>query len=318
MTAQLPRDGLISAQASWFPNLFSEVANYRAGIRPAPIPASAPKPEAPAARPPPPPAAGDDLLSDTPAPKPSAAPAAPAKAGGDDLGGDDLAADTKPAAKAPAPAAEPAVAPLTVTNAEDWAVAGGWYRSADTFTLFYRPTGHADAFLTIWLTVAGRLSADTSNRVAQSLFATMSDPKAPGLCTKCHSVDSSPGQVARLVNWRAEQPRADFHAITKFDHAAHFSLLTQKGCQTCHQLRPQGAYLAAFDGNLDPSRFESNFASVSKATCANCHNDKVAGEACQMCHTYHTGFVGNKIPQAGLPRMSEKTGPEPASADKTF
>jgi hypothetical protein len=321
MTAQLPRDGLISAQTAWFPNLFTEVANYRAGIRPAPVPAAPAKPNAPAARPPAAPSAGDDLLSDAPAPQAPAAPApaaAPSKAAGDDLGSDDLIADSKPAAKPPVPAAAPAVAPLTVNNAEDWAVAGGWYRSADNFTLYYRPTGHADAFLAIWLTVAGRLSADPRNWVAQSLFTAMSDPKAPGLCAKCHSIDNSPSGDARIVNWHADQPRTDFHAITKFDHAAHFSLLSQQGCQTCHQLRPQGAYLTAFDGNFDPSKFESNFGSVSKATCANCHNDKVARHDCQLCHSYHTGLVGNKISETGVLRVLEKRAQGSAAADKSF
>jgi len=324
MTAQLPRDGLLAAQAAWFPSLFAEVANFRAGIRPvaraapaapaasAPAPHAAAssdgdllddKPATPAAAPAKP--AGDDLLGDDtadakkpapPAPKPAAAAQ---KAGGDDLSGDDLASAPTPAA---APATKPkptAVSPLKVDDAESWTLAGGWYRSSDNPTLYYRPVGHADAFLTLWIAAAGRLSGGPSAGVAQPLFAALGDPKAPGLCMKCHSVDEAHGSEVRLVNWNAEIPRSDDHTITKFNHAAHFSLLNQTGCQTCHQMKMQSAYLASFDGNLDPGHFESNFGIVPKAACAACHNDKIAGESCQLCHTYHTGEFVAKASTTG-------------------
>jgi len=338
MTAELPRDGLIAAQEAWFPGLFTEVANYRAGIRPLAAPPAAPKAAAPApaakapagaggddlldtpapASPAPPakPAAagGDDLLADSPAPaaKPAPVPAPAAKAASDDLGGDDLsAAPTAPAAAAAKPAA-PAVAPLKVKEAEDWAVAGGWYRPADSFTLYYRPGGHADAFLTIWLTVAGRLAGDARDPVAQSLFTDLGDSKAPGLCIKCHSVDAAGGTGARIVNWHAGRADAESHPATKFSHATHFSLLTNEGCQTCHQLKPEGDYLASFGGKLDPSGFVSNFGSVTKATCASCHNDKVAREDCLLCHNYHTGEFETKIAAAGPMKPLEKKAATPA------
>jgi hypothetical protein len=324
MTAQLPRDGLIAAQAAWFPSLLTEVANYRAGVRPvAKAPPAAPvasaaaahpaassdgdllddKPAAPAAAPAKP--SGDDLLGDdtpdakkapAPAPKPAAAPP---KAGGDDLGADDLASAPTPEPAAPAGPKPNAVPPLKVDDAESWTLAGGWYRSPDNPTLYYRPVGHADAFLSLWLTAAGQLSEGPHAGVAQPLFAALADPKAPGLCMKCHSVDEAPGREARLVNWNAASPRAMDHTITKFNHAAHFSLLDQKGCQTCHQMKTQSAYLAAFDGNLDPGHFESNFGVVSKATCAACHNDKIAGDGCLLCHTYHTGVFVAKASATG-------------------
>jgi hypothetical protein len=318
MTAQLPRDGLLAAQAAWFPSLFTEVANHRAGIKlvskaPAPAPlASAPaahsaapsdgdllddKPAAPGK------SAGDDLLGDDAAvakkaPAAKTAAAAP-KASGDDLSGDDLASAPAAAPSAPAKLGPAAVSPLKVEDAESWTLAGGWYRSSDNPTLYYRPVGHADPFLSLWLTAAGQLFGGQRAAVARPLFAVLADPKAPGLCMKCHSVDQAPGSEARLVNWNARVPRAAEHSITKFNHAAHFSLLDQKGCQTCHQMKAQAAYLAAFEGNLDPSHFESNFGVVSKAACAACHNDKIAGESCQLCHTYHTGEFVAKASRTG-------------------
>src|SRR5205814_3220498 len=38
-------------------------------------------------------------------------------------------------------------APPEPKQGEEWTTAGGWYRSQGGFTLFYRPSGHADAFL---------------------------------------------------------------------------------------------------------------------------------------------------------------------------
>lgn len=330
MTAQIPRDGLMAAQAAWFPNLFTEVANFRAGIRLAPAGANAPNPAAApavAAKPAGTAAAGDDLLAETPAPGPAAkaAPAkpagndllgddlaaapnpaakaqqsapAPTKASSDDLGGDDLAAAPKPPDKPPARAA-PIVGPLKMNDPESWAVAGGWYRSPDNYTLYYRPSGHADLFLTIWLNFAVQLSGNARDPAAQPLFVALSDPKGPGLCMKCHSVDSAHGDAGRMVNWHASAPALGTHGITRFNHAIHFSLLSQRGCQTCHQLRPEGAYLASFEGNLDPGRFESNFASISKSACAGCHNAKEAPQNCQLCHNYHTGEIGTKIAEVG-------------------
>jgi len=322
MTAQLPRDGLLSAQAAWFPSLFTEVANRRAGIKPvskAPAPAplaSAPTPHSAApsesnllgdkpasAAAAPGKSTRDDILGDdTAEAKKASAPKAPAaapKASGDDLSGDDLASAPTTAPAAPVKPVPAPVSPLKVDDAESWTLAGGWYRSSDNPTLYYRPVGHADPFLSLWLTAAGQLIGGQHAAVAQPLFAALGDPKAPGLCMKCHSIDQAPGSEATLVNWNPQVPRAVDHAITKFNHAAHFSLLDQKGCQTCHQMKPQAAYLAAFKGNIDPSHFESNFAVVSKAACAACHNDKIAGESCQLCHTYHTGEFVAKASTTG-------------------
>ncbi len=296
MTAQMPRDGLIAAQSAWFPNLLAEVASHRAGIQPSPSSAPKAAAPAPAAAKVPATAAGDDLLADAP-PAP-AARAEPAKPAGDDLASDDLSAGSNPAKKPPAPEA-PALSPIKMADPEAWAVAGGWYRSMDNFTLYYRPSGHADPFLAIWLTVTARLSGNAQDKAAQTLFEALSDREGPGLCVKCHSVERAPHAGALLVNWRASLPAPAMHGMTKFDHSVHFSLIAQQGCQTCHQLRPQDTGLAASVAVPGPAKFASNFASVSKATCASCHNDKDAREDCLLCHNYHTGEISSRIVEMG-------------------
>jgi hypothetical protein len=116
---------------------------------------------------------------------------------------------------------------------------------------------------------------------------------------KCHSVDGPSPRAERMVNWHGSLPTPGNHGITRFNHAVHFSLLGQQGCQTCHQLKPEGAYLASFEGNSDPGKFESNFASISKNSCAGCHNARDAREDCQLCHNYHTGGISTKIAGGG-------------------
>src|SRR5262249_49139160 len=141
---------------------------------------------------------------------------------------------------------------------EDWVMRGGWYRSDLEFGIFYRPAGHADAFLRSWLDLI------VPAPVARDLFTTLSDTKAPGLCTKCHSIDTRP---APRLNWLPYQPEPFDHTFTRFSHVAHFSLLDDRGCQTCHPLdnaAPSHSYAAAFGPDQgDPTLFHSNFKSIS-------------------------------------------------------
>ncbi|HXR05714.1 MAG TPA: hypothetical protein VN765_00195, partial [Candidatus Acidoferrum sp.] len=105
--------------------------------------------------------------------------------------------------------AGPAAAPASLTDVkpEDWVARGGWYRSDLDYSLSYRPAGHADPFLQSWLDLTAAAPA------ARKLFEAWSDAKAPGLCAKCHSVDSQPQS---LINWRSFQPDPFAHQFTRF------------------------------------------------------------------------------------------------------
>jgi hypothetical protein len=181
---------------------------------------------------------------------------------------------------------------------EDWMATGGWYRPLKSFTLLYRPVGHADPFLTAWLTTLAGMSTESSTDLAGAAFRKLADPEAPGACMKCHTVDARGGAI--LVNWLPARPEPHAHPFTAFNHTAHFSLLTDQGCQTCHQLAPESDYPKFFtpaDGVLpdNPSQFASNFAPLSKAICAECHKSQVAGDNCLLCHRYHTGAFAEEL-----------------------
>lgn len=171
-----------------------------------------------------------------------------------------------------------------------WVETGGWYRSDADYTISYRPRGHADDFLTGWLTVAANSSNYQHTQVADRLFHDLASPKAPGMCTKCHSVDEGP---ARAVNWHGARPNLMEHSFTKFSHSSHFSLLNDQGCMTCHTKdETPDAYLAAFESNPSPpaSKFHGNFKPIQKSTCASCHTPQLAGDSCLLCHNYHIGM----------------------------
>ncbi len=276
---QLPAESLrVFTSPDWWPDLLTEVADHRAGrppTKPAPPPTVAPP-----ASPPPPPASqnllGDDLLGD--APKPTS-PAVSRPAATDDLlGGDDLLAAPTPPKPPTAPKAAAPIAP------EKWAAAGGWHVSAPDYTLRYKPSGHADAFLKVWLDLT---AADPA---ARPVFAQIA---AASACVKCHSTDAAPApSAALLVQWRADAPSPQLHTFTKFSHGTHFSLLDAKACQTCHQLAPASpAYAASFRDNHDPAKFVSGFQPLSLATCAQCHQERGAGTSCLLCHNYHVGEI---------------------------
>jgi len=321
LVGQLASDTLLAAQAAWWPALPMEIANYRKGVLPALPAPPAPMPQAsvPAATPSSTAASSgdDDLLaaSDKPAtPKPAPAPTPAPAATGDDLlsgpepaapapatpkptaaAGDDLLAGPEPAAPTPAATSSPAPQ-IEASDPASWVSTGGWYRDDNSYTLYYRPGGHADAFLTTWLDAAGRSGSNPATAAAAALvLRDLSDSKAPGLCAKCHSIDPT-ADGAHFVQWHAPRPDPQDHPATKFNHSAHFSLLSDQGCQTCHVLNPKADYMSSFATDIPPGHFQSNFRNLPKATCSACHQASVAGQSCQLCHNYHTGtFAVDRI-----------------------
>jgi hypothetical protein len=266
-SGQFSADVALAAQQAWLPNLLAEVAAYRAG-RPLPAPAPAVRAAMAAAAPTaggPTPADPDDLLADLPGDKGATVSANPA---------------------APAAAAPPAAA-LELADAEERVAEGGWYRRDETHSLHYRPTGHADPFLHAWLD----RTAGAGTPEAQVIFQQLSAGNAPGLCMKCHTVDHV--GATTVVNWKTSRPQPEQRPFTVFRHAAHFSLMGEQGCSTCHTLDTKADYARHFGANRDPAVFRSNFAPMAKSTCAACHQPQKAGESCLQCHHYHTGDVQN-------------------------
>jgi len=164
---------------------------------------------------------------------------------------------------------------------EQWAATGGWYW--ENLALTYRPTGHADAFLTSWIEIAGSVQTDVATRVATVLTG----DTAVGSCSKCHSTDALESGSYR-VNWHGRKTDLALKSFTHFSHQTHADLMSENGCLTCHQTNPDVNYAAAFEG-MDANQFESNFVPINQATCASCHQSPMAGDNCLLCHNYHVG-----------------------------
>lgn len=317
----LPHSALVAAQQEWMPHLLTEVSNYQAGIKPAlPI---RPKPApAPAASPNEKPASGDDALlggddlsaAALPSPTPTtgaggggdlsgdddltAAAPSPTPAGNDDLAGGDLleaGAAEKPAAAA-TPAAPPAVAEK---SAEEWVAAGGWYRPPDSLSLYYRPIGHADPFLVAWSNTAAKFADKAAPPEARVVFRQLANPEAVGLCLKCHTVDAS-GSATR-VNWLPAEALPHPKSFTTFRHTTHLSLFGNTACDTCHTINPKADSAKFFRGDegalaeREPAHFQSNFSPLSKTLCIECHQPKIAGDSCLLCHRYHAGSTTGQV-----------------------
>jgi hypothetical protein len=338
LAGQMPQAVLLAAQKEWMPNLLTEVANYRRGIKP-PLPERPKSTPAPSLRKPaqedesllggenlrsgatPSPnkktltasastketkPSGEDLLTGENTNLATSASPTPSSPGSknDHLTGAEIlepSAERKGAAKTATPSAVGTAPAVEPKQGEEWTTAGGWYRSQDGFTLFYRPSGHADAFLVAWLTAAAQM--ERNDAVARGAFQKLADQQAPGVCMKCHTADKRAEGVA--INWLPAHPEPNAHPFTTFKHTSHFSLIGDKGCQTCHTLNPKSDYAKYFTGdtgseaNRDPHRFQSNFKPLAKAVCVECHKPKVAGDACLLCHQYHTGIFAAKLAGEG-------------------
>jgi hypothetical protein len=175
---------------------------------------------------------------------------------------------------------------IETASGEDWNLAGGWYR--DDFTLRYRPTGHADGFIFAWLNLTGELAGKLPE--SARVFENLASPKAPGLCVKCHSVDQVKATETKqfLVNWQAYKPEDGLKTSIHFSHSAHFSLLGDKGCLTCHIRDDEADYAAGFK-DRNPATYKANFKPLPRQVCAECHTSAKAGDKCLTCHNYHLG-----------------------------
>ena len=115
---------------------------------------------------------------------------------------------------------------------------------------------------------------------------------------------------ATFVNWLPAQPNAKSRPFTTFSHTTHFSLIGDAGCQTCHVLNPKSEYAKFFssasgsDTAHEGVTFQSNFAPISRMQCAECHQPRVAGDACILCHRYHAAPVAGDLAEVGRFRTS--------------
>ena len=181
----------------------------------------------------------------------------------------------------------------TPKTAEDWASAGGWYKDNNTYSLRYRPVGHADNFLMLWLNISGQLGT------FQDLFTSLSKEGSPGICSKCHSVDLIMDSQIQ-INWAGASAETSDPALVDYPHVSHFGIMKDTTCKTCHNLA-KSSNPAKNLVTYDPAVFSSNFTALDQTICSDCHSTGSAVNACTTCHNYH--FVRPQPSQATAARL---------------
>ena len=166
--------------------------------------------------------------------------------------------------------------------------AGGWLHDETTLSIRYRPTGHADPWVTAWIDIMAEATAGPHAKIAQPLLQQLMLPTAPGLCGSCHSVDRQEKSGRSVVLWFAKQPTDQPTAFTSFSHAPHITQAELANCQACHQINPLANVMASYSSEK-PTEYESGFQPLTKNNCAQCHKPAAAGDSCMQCHKYHVG-----------------------------
>ena len=178
---------------------------------------------------------------------------------------------------------------------------GQW--EMEDFSLTYTPESHADKVLRFWL----RNSIDKKQDALKEIFESLRDPvKSSGLCLKCHSVDEVDG--TQSINWHAKRPHSNKKSFTEFDHSSHTEGVVKDGCITCHQIDDSSDYMKSFK-QTNPLEFNSNFQSINKSKCFDCHsnnNPDRTQASCVECHNYHIGTFEKTIQSSTITEILGK------------
>jgi hypothetical protein len=182
--------------------------------------------------------------------------------------------------------------------------AGSWYYDAATWSIRYRPLGHADPILTGWLTALTESDRVRSRPLVLAMLKEMSKPTAPGLCASCHSIEQqAAGQLA--IHWRPADRAAVPRSFTKFSHGPHVLLPELADCTACHTINGAADTSKAY-ASWSATSFASEFRPIAKRQCAACHVEKAAGDSCTQCHNYHVNVEGLGLMVESPERLSRR------------
>lgn len=165
--------------------------------------------------------------------------------------------------------------------------AGGWFSDETTLSIRYRPSGHADPWITAWIDILTESTNGAYAEITKPLLAEVMSPTAAGQCGSCHSVDRLEDNRC-VVQWFAKKAEHIPPSFTKFSHGPHLTQSQLADCQACHQINPLAKVMDTYAGN-SPTEFQDGFQPLTKQSCAECHTAGAAGDSCTQCHQYHVG-----------------------------
>ncbi len=179
---------------------------------------------------------------------------------------------------------------------DQWTRSGSWYTK--NTSLYYTPASHGDKFVRLLF----RLTENSNSVAGQKIFDSLShQKKGIGACAKCHSIDEDEKQSSKQVNWLGFRNDPNHKSFTRFNHALHLSMATEKGCDNCHKLNKKANYSEAFKkGQMSAKIFQSNFKTLNRSECSGCHQKERVGEDCVSCHNFHVGQFDNLLPATEL------------------
>lgn len=168
---------------------------------------------------------------------------------------------------------------------------GGWY--ADMLEVRYKPNGHRDPVAKNWVEFALTVSTHQADEGKRTRAVAMrdkiiSEKEGVGGCVKCHAVTetlNADGKKKLAVEWHYGNANARPHS--RYSHSSHIEIMGKKSsCSNCHILDSKVEYMDSFKG-FDASKWSSNFVSIKRQTCIQCHTESQINQDCQGCHVYH-------------------------------
>ncbi len=168
---------------------------------------------------------------------------------------------------------------------------GGWY--ADMLEVRYKPTGHRDPVAKSWIEFALNVSTvqddeDKTTRAIAMRDEVISAKEGVGSCVKCHAVSETTladGKKKLEIEWQYKEVNNRPHS--QYSHTSHIEIMGNKSsCSNCHILDGKAEYMASFKG-FDATKWSSNFSSIKRKTCIQCHTESQINQDCQSCHIYH-------------------------------
>ena len=176
---------------------------------------------------------------------------------------------------------------------------GGWY--ADMLEVRYKPIGHRDPVAKSWVEFALAVSTaqedeDKATRAIAMRDEVISAKEGVGGCVKCHAINETitkEGKKELEVEWNYKNVNNRPHS--QYSHSSHIEIMgNNNSCSNCHILNSKADYMASFK-SFDGTEWSSNFESIEKKTCMQCHVKSKINQDCQTCHVYHLNPRFKKI-----------------------
>jgi hypothetical protein len=184
---------------------------------------------------------------------------------------------------------------------------GGWLIDRQRMAIVYVPTGHADPWLTNFLSLGRDQMAASSEepnalRWLEQFKSECLQATSLGRCAECHSPLGDLSVKKRGTElWRAKRFDARVRELTRFNHGPHLIQPGLSDCRSCHRMNEMSTIeqtspvtheglirSASWSSAAPPVAKHGDFLSIVRSDCASCHRPNAAGDSCTQCHNYHT------------------------------